>query len=170
MRALAIQLTPSDIRCFLVDDPAYKVGYYLERDKPGPNPTNAVLAVARVPTGKQAPVGRLTPAQLRALADQGLQEVEPEVIARYPYWAYLVNNGTPVEVVGEAGAKDVQVPVEDGAGGYILCDATIEDIQIYPPSQRDRSGAYVCPPNGYEPLSKPAAPAKAADKPAKDGA
>src|SRR5947209_19777231 len=103
MRAGAIAISDSDIRYFKIED-GYRYGHYLERDKPAPQNRSAILVVYRVPTGTQAPVGRLTSAQLQKLADEGLKEAPPEVIARFPYWSTILPaedlpDDTPVEPV-----------------------------------------------------------------------
>lgn len=170
MKVVAIQITPFDTRAFRVDD-GYRIGHYLEKNTPAEqNSAGVTLVVARVPTGMQAPKGRLSHAQLAALADDGLKEVEPEVIARFPYWSYLVNNGKAVETVGDTDGDTVQVPVETNEGGVRLCEATVEPLVLLPPSIRDRLGLYVLPPNAYEPIKTFDAPKtedKPADKPAK---
>ena len=169
MRVVAIQLSESDIRCFKVEV-GYRLGHYLEKNTPAEqNSAGVTLVVARVPTGMQAPKGRLSHAQLQALADEGLKEVQPEVIARFPYWSYIVNNGKSVETVGEADGDTVQVPVETNDGGVRLCEATVEPLVILPPSIRDRLGLYVLPKDAYTPIKTFEAPKPKdeADKPAK---
>lgn len=137
MKVIGVRFSASDVRYFRVD-PAYRIGHYHETEFSGTPRQRVILAIARVPTGTQPPVGRLTPAQLSALADEGRKEVEPEVLARYPYWSELVENGA---------AHDVPD------------DTECEPIAPLPPSIRDRHGLYLTPPNAYEPL-KPAKPPK----------
>ena len=148
MRVVAIQLSESDIRCFKVEV-GYRLGHYLEKNTPAEqNSAGVTLVVARVPTGMQAPKGRLSHAQLQALADEGLKEVQPEVIARFPYWSYIIENGQAVEVPD---------------------DTECEPLVILPPSERDRLGLYVLPKDAYTPIKTFEAPKAKdeADKPAK---
>lgn len=146
MKAVSIRLSDSDVRLFKWED-GYRYGIYLEKDKPYPQNKSAVLCVYRIPTGTQAPKGRMSDATLARLADEGLREAEPEIIARFPYWSYI----------------DEPQEVPD--------DAEFESVQILPPSLRDAQGSYVLPPNGYKPVAA-AEPVKedppaAAAKPAK---
>lgn len=137
MQVIGVRFSASDVRYFAVD-PAYRIGHYHETENKGTARERVILAIARVPTGTQPPVGRLTPAQLSALADEGRKEAQPEVLARYPYWSEVLENGHAFEMPD---------------------DTPVEPVAPLPPSQVDRSGLYLTPPAAYEPL-KPAKPAK----------
>lgn len=127
-RAVAVTLTPSDVRTFDADGD-YRIGHYLERNKPYPANTLAILVIYRVPVGRAAPSGRLTHAQLAALAESSTEEVQPEVIARFPYWS-------SVDLIE---ADQIQI--------------TETDVLMLPPSAKDGQGAYMLPPNAYEPIT-----------------
>ena len=141
MQAIEITVSPSDIRYFRCED-GYRYGWYLERDRPHPHNRAAILVVYRVPTGTQAPTGRIPDAELQRLADAGLEEAPPEPVARFPYWQ---------TVYGRDDVPD---------------DTAVEPLVRLPASDRDGQGAYVLPADGYKPVKQAAAekPAKAAVK------
>ena len=58
MRVGYLRLTDSDTRYFRIED-GYRYGHYLERDKPAPDNTRAILVIYRVPTGTVAPPLRI---------------------------------------------------------------------------------------------------------------
>lgn len=135
MKALRIIVASGDVRTWAVEE-GWRLGWYLERDKPAPHNRAAFLCIYRVPEGKMAPIGRLSDADLMRLQETGKEEVPPEVIYRVPYWSFI-------ELVDED-----QIEI------------TETEIRVLPPSGRDGQGAYVFPPNGMEPI----APVKVAAK------
>lgn len=143
MRVRAFMITQSDVRYFAVE-PGYTYGHYLELDKPTPANTRNNLVVYRVPEGTTAPLGRLPDEVLLALGEQAsLPVAEPQVIARFPFWSYIVENGLPFDA-------------PDGT--------EVEPVRLYPPSTKDGVGRYVQPANAFTPLPepKPAKPEKLA--------
>ncbi len=87
-----------------------------------------------------APIGRIPDEMLLLLADEAKKPVaQPEVVARFPYWSYVQENGAYVE-----GLPD---------------DHPFETLAIYPPSLKDRFEQFYAPPDAFKPLA-PAKPAK----------
>ncbi len=126
MRAVAVTITPTDVRTYELDG-TYRIGHYLERDKPFPNNRRTILAVYRVPIGTHAPLGRLTDEQMTALAEELAKPEAPmEVIGRYPMF-----EGMHIDLVD---SDDVVI--------------TEKKITVLAPSTQDSQGAYVTPQKG----------------------
>ncbi len=123
-RAVAVTVTPTDVRTFELNG-SYRIGHYLERDKPFPDHRRVILVVYRVPIGTHAPLGRLTEEQMEALAEELVKPEAPmEVIARFPYWR-------SIDLVD---SDDVVI--------------TEKKVILLPPSTQDSQGAYVTPQKG----------------------
>ena len=146
MRAWAIDITATDRRYFKIE-PGYRYGHYLECDQPPPRNTRIWLCVYRIPEGMTAPLGRIPPELLEAMAVEAAKPVAtPQVLARYPFWSYIVENGIPIEVPD---------------------DTVFEEQARLPDSLLDgRTGQYVQPLNAMVPIDQP--PTAKPEKPAKE--
>lgn len=163
MRVRAFMITASDVRYFEVEA-GFTYGHYLELDRPYPENRRNNLCVIRTPVGFTAPLGRLPADVLQALGEQAsLPEAEPQVIARYPHWSYIVQNGVPFEV-GPGGS----VYIDDGHVIIEDVGITVEPVAIYPPSEREGTGRYVQPRNAFKPIpaaaETPATPPESGEK------